>query len=232
MLDVDNWLREHPRDSNPTARICGRYVSLLRHISAWRDSDGKSQYDAIVIVAHSQGTVITADFLRFLHAESQQPGGMREYDSELEHFGKAPITFFTMGCPLYQLYGLRFPYLYGWARNNIADNSQPNTSLGISTSEAPLPSSLRVKKWINAYRSGDYVGRYLWRGGNGEYRWEPARNYYDLDPSEPKPQNISADQNGERVEFSIGRGAHTHYWDHTADLIAEQLDNIIDHALD
>jgi hypothetical protein len=66
MLDVDNWLREHPRESNPTARICGRYVSLLRHISEWRDSDAsKSRYDAIVIVAHSQGTVITADFLRF-----------------------------------------------------------------------------------------------------------------------------------------------------------------------
>lgn len=29
-IDVDNWLREHPRDENPTARICARYASLLR----------------------------------------------------------------------------------------------------------------------------------------------------------------------------------------------------------
>jgi hypothetical protein len=32
-LDVDNWLREHPEGTNPTARICSRYVSLLRHIA-------------------------------------------------------------------------------------------------------------------------------------------------------------------------------------------------------
>src|SRR5581483_3069927 len=30
MLDVDSWLREHPRNSNPTSRICARYVTLLR----------------------------------------------------------------------------------------------------------------------------------------------------------------------------------------------------------
>ena len=39
MLDVDNWRREHPRDSNPAARICGRYISLLRHIACWQDDD-------------------------------------------------------------------------------------------------------------------------------------------------------------------------------------------------
>ncbi len=32
-LDVDNWLREHPRGVNPTARICARYVSIARYIA-------------------------------------------------------------------------------------------------------------------------------------------------------------------------------------------------------
>jgi hypothetical protein len=66
VLGVINWLRLHPLDDNPRARICARYVSLLRHLCQWKAvSDGRG-YDSIVIFAHSQGTVITADLLRFL----------------------------------------------------------------------------------------------------------------------------------------------------------------------
>jgi hypothetical protein len=46
-LDVDNWLREHPEGTNPTARICARYVSLLRHIAQWKDAHGNG-YDRLV----------------------------------------------------------------------------------------------------------------------------------------------------------------------------------------
>ena len=41
-LDVDNWLREHPSGTNPTARICARYVTLLRHIANWKDAGGSA----------------------------------------------------------------------------------------------------------------------------------------------------------------------------------------------
>jgi hypothetical protein len=234
MLDIDNWLREHPRSSNPTARICGRYVSLLRHISAWRDSDPDgSQYDAMVIIAHSQGTVITADFLRFLHAEKTQAHSMQNYDPELEHFGDMRTYLFSMGCPLYQLYGVRFPYLYGWARNEIPRGPvSPGLVPDIGTDEAPRPNHLGVERWVNAYRTGDYIGRYLWRGGEVAYRWDPITTGHDQewDPPAGKPDRISADKAGQRIEFSIGPGAHTHYWDHTAGLIAEVLDRIIDSA--
>ena len=234
MLDVDNWLREHPRNYNPTARICGRYVSVLRHISEWRDSDpDKSPYDAMVIIAHSQGTVITADFLRFLHSESEQAGSMDDYDPELKQFASMPKFFFTMGCPLRQLYGLRFPYLYGWAMNRIADDSPaPGPPPDIGGDEAPRPCSLGVERWINAYRSGDYVGRYLWRGGDDSYRWDPISTTYEQewDPPTGKPERVSADKAGHRIECCIGPGAHTHYWDHTAGLIAEVLDRIINNA--
>ena len=101
-LDVGNWLREHPRESNPTARICARYVSLLRHISQWRDPFGRG-YSAVLIFAHSQGTVITADLLRFLKAEARQAGSFQKYDTALAGFDRLPIVLLTMGCPLRQL---------------------------------------------------------------------------------------------------------------------------------
>ena len=68
-LDVDNHLRERPLGDNPRARIAARYVSLLRHVCGWRGMNGEA-YDALVIVAHSQGTVITADVLRFIRTLS------------------------------------------------------------------------------------------------------------------------------------------------------------------
>ena len=231
MLDVDNWLREHPRDSNPTARICGRYVSLLRHISGWRDADDKG-YEAMVIIAHSQGTAITADFLRFLHVE--KGNSLSRYDPELKLFDNDfPIYFFTMGCPLYQLYGLRFPYLYGWARNETAEEAvSPDDIRDLSASDAPVPDHLGVKRWINAYRSGDYVGRHLWRGGEAAYEWDPSITgcEEEWNPPPGKPKRVFADHAGKRIEFCIGPGAHTHYWDHTAGLIAEVLDRMINDA--
>jgi hypothetical protein len=138
-----------------------------------------------------------------------------------------------MGCPLHQLYGLRFPFLYGWARNEVPDNAPaPGPLPDIGQGEAPRPASAGVERWINAYRSGDYIGRYLWRGGKDSYRWEPATTDYEQewDPPAGKPEFVSADKAGSRIEFCIGPGAHTHYWDHTGGLIAEVLDRIINSA--
>src|SRR5207302_2379106 len=69
-LDVINWLRLHPLQSNPRARICARFHSLLRHVEQWRDPHDGTGFKAIVILAHSQGSVIVADFLRFLNHPS------------------------------------------------------------------------------------------------------------------------------------------------------------------
>ena len=199
-LDVDNWLREHPRDSNPTARISGRYVSLLRYITQWRSSDNQP-YDTVIFFAHSQGTVITADLLRFLHVEAAAAGSYHSYDPTLGWFdGQGHSAhLFTMGCPLAQLYGLRFPYLYGYALT--APNQPPS----------PDPADLHVKQWVNAYRSGDYIGRFV---------WHPTDPWQPIDPA-----SISTlIGNNARAEFCIGPGAHTHYWDSTAPPIGETLD--------
>jgi hypothetical protein len=210
MLDVDNWLREHPRDSNPTGLICARYVSLLRHICNYRDPDG-FKHDALVIVAHSQGTVITADLLRFLKVEHQTSSPPEKYDPGLQRMlsGELPVYLLTMGCPLRQLYGLRFPYLYSWARHERGDTFRVDTIPG---NTSPDPAELGVVDWVNAFRSADYVGRHIWR-----------RDDY---PATASPSE-STDNRCTRREICIGAGAHTHYWDGTAQEIAEILDDIV-----
>ena len=212
-LDVDNWLREHPRNANPTARICGRYVSLLRYIAQWKDEQGHG-YDALIVFAHSQGTVVTADLLRFLEVEARARGSYAAYDDTLAGLDRMNRYLFTMGCPLRQLYGLRFPYLYGYAPTGSAEDPLPR------------PEHLGVRLWVNAYRTGDYVGRHLWR----PHPWQPVGSisFRTWDPPQGIPANVW--QQGGRVEFSIGPGAHTHYWDSTAEPIAETLDVLIARA--
>jgi hypothetical protein len=197
-LDITNWLRIHPLERNPRARISARYVSLLRHICQWIDPVDGSRYDAIVIIAHSQGAVISAEILRFLQNERGDPELARLYDG----VDSLPIYLFTMGCPLRQLYSIRFPDLYGWAWHD--DPAWPGSQ--------PDPVALGLKLWANAYRSGDYVGRYLWFSDTDNARWSSQRQ---------GPQ-------GGRLEFCIGAGAHTHYWDQTPpDEIGVLLDQLI-----
>jgi hypothetical protein len=239
LLDVDNWLREHPLNSNPKARICGRYVSLLRYISNWKNITNPNGYDKIVVIAHSQGTVITADLLRFLHSkiDAGSPKRWIDLDPQLKKLAHPPIDFtpdsrglpltlFTMGCPLRQLYGLRFPYLYQWARHQ---NTAPmpkwvHNDLAIfSPLPEPNPGDLGVRQWVNAFRSGDYVGRNLWRTDACSYLWF-GDALVQLGP--PPKENYTTDKHS-RIEFCIGAGAHTHYWDETAPMIAQELDRLI-----
>jgi hypothetical protein len=197
-LDVDAYLRVHPMQSNPKAKIFARYVSLLRYLAKWTDpNDPKKQYDKIVIVSHSQGTVITADLFRFL----------RHFpDKSLNRFfghgvPSVPVHLFTMGCPLRQLYGRRLPHLYWWTDHNPAMRpSQQN----------PDPAELQVTTWSNAYRSGDYIGRNLWRRDDRDTTWLLPRRGVKL-----------------RHEFCIGPGAHVHYWDASDQQIAKEIDALI-----
>ncbi|NEQ21284.1 MAG: hypothetical protein F6K28_19075, partial [Microcoleus sp. SIO2G3] len=240
ILDVDNYLRVHPLDSNPRARICARYVSVLRYLCNWKDPQDGQGYDAILIVAHSQGTVITADLLRFLK---------RETDLALQRIvsDELPIYFFTMGCPLRQLYGLSFPHLYNWARHYGKPNSDkecnsvaqeewiPGNPPYIPNNQKPDPSKLLgVRRWVNTFRSADYVGRYLWRSDACSYQWLKPAERKDQDTSwtsdRDRPVNFSEDKNRTRQEFCLGAGAHTHYWNGTSDEVAAEIDLLIQEA--
>jgi len=128
-IDVDNWLRERPVGETPRLRIMARYVSLLDYLK-------QQGYGRIVLVSHSQGTVITLDLLRYLKARNP------EFMAQMP-----PIDLMTFGSPLRQLYAARFPGIYGWARD-------------------PDPADAGVASWCNGYGSGDYIGRNLWNGTN------------------------------------------------------------------
>jgi hypothetical protein len=204
MLDVDNYLREHPKQNNPRARIVSRYASLLRHVCTWRD--GGRGYDRLVIVSHSQGTVITTDLLRYLAAYP---------DPALAALGSTiRMHVVTMGSPLRQLYGRRFPHLYRWAYHG--DAAGPDDPL--PASRVPLPAALRIDSWTNLYCSGDYVGRYLWYRDLSDGRWTPLAG---APPAlEPVPAHL-------RREWCVGPGAHTHYWDRSSSRVAGVLDQVL-----
>ena len=79
----------------------------------------------------------------------------------------------------------------------------------------PDPAEFGITQWVNAYRSGDYIGRYLW-GVSGVNReaWTPVGPMQtDWNPSKGVPLQVWFDDQGNgrisRLEFSIGAwGAH------------------------
>ena len=219
LLDIDKYLREHPRSDNLRSRICCRYISLLRYLCQWRDVRDGGKYSAVIIVAHSQGTVISAELLRFLQRE---PDPALSGLGELPDAGEAPppagdrvpLYLFTLGCPLRQLYGWRFPHLYLWARHVDQDDWADDRPLpDLPANQLPDAAKLGVIKWVNAFRSGDYVGRYLWRVDRCAYEWQPGRTSYN--------------HSQRQAEFCLGVGGHIHYFDDSALPIAIELDRLI-----
>ena len=227
LLDVDNYLRERPLEGTPRARIAERYASLLRYVAHDRSKTGKP-YDSIIIVAHSLGALISADLLRFFSSETRLGRG----DPALAPIGfgrgkqtiSIPIHLFTMGNPLRQLLSRFFPHQYRWVRsrpdNSMKSMGDPLASPSMPRFPQPSPRTLGVATWTNAYRSGDYVGRGLWLD-----EWF-ARTTGDGSLGR-YPQPIKVFRSGDAAEMCIGLGAHTHYWDHTAPDIRDQLDYLI-----
>lgn len=133
-LDVMNWQRTRPAGGTACLRITSRFLALLAHLK-------HEGYQRIVLVAHSQGTVIAADVLRHL-AHTQTLG---------DAMSKRELHVVTFGSPLRQVYGRRFPLTYGWTYDDER-NWNLTTANNID----------HVTEWRNLYGSGDYVGRALW----------------------------------------------------------------------
>jgi hypothetical protein len=207
-LDVDNYFKDRPVHLTPRGRIYARYATLLEHVSKYRFDDG-SYYDRIVIVAHSQGTVITADLFRAL----SKSGSMAYM------FGERPLHLLTAGCPLRQLYASRFPDLYPWVVAPVAPGGNAPMSDEVT---GPDPRSLSVARWTNVYQSGDYVGRFLWS--------QPARIARYVVPRDADDASaIFAPQHATAAirEMCVGSGAHIHYFDGSAPLVAGEVDRLI-----
>ena len=217
-LDVDNHFREFPRTNIARARIFARYTALLAHLRA-------QGFHRIVIVSHSQGTVISAELLRFLSSDGTQvPPGARP---RLPDGNLLPsISLMTLGCPLRQLYAARFPTLYRWvlARHNGVDG--------------PVAADIGVRRWVNAFCSGDYVGRWLWSKADedGDVIGHPMMDTADekpfgrvdaYSPFKPMPPSIRALKSVSEAEQCLGTGAHTHYFERYQTHVAWMIDHLI-----
>jgi hypothetical protein len=226
ILDVDTYMRTGPIEGTPRAKIFERYASLLRHIAQYKGADGRG-YDRVVIVAHSLGALISGDLLNLLQHQKNDPELQRLGFWRVQNEATVPIRLFTMGNPVRQLLNRFFPYLYDWVRDDPDNGSkplQPPLEKPPARIDAPLPdpADLGVEKWVSAYRSGDYVGRSLWLT-----EWYRRTDKRDQDGIYPEEIKKLSDVGGTRVEFCIGAGAHTHYWDDTAPDIAQMLNELI-----
>jgi hypothetical protein len=222
ILDVDTYLRTTPIHATPRATIFERYISTLRYVRSYRDAQGRG-YDSVVIFAHSLGALISGDLLHYLQSDF----GKKEWYSEPAagpRFTTIPITLMTVGNPARQLLNRSFPYLYDWVRTNPDNGKKPlpaplaQGAAAIEDDALPKPEDLGLVHWINAYRSGDYVGRSLWLD---EWFYRPAHS-----AANPVPTLI-ASPNGGREEMCIGAGAHCHYMDDTAPDIAFKLHSLL-----
>ena len=202
-LDVDNYMREFPRNAIPRVRMLARAQALF-------DALARGGYDRVVVVSHSQGTVLASETLRWMSSQSlgrDQPGRAIRLKKRLNC---ASVRLLTLGSPLRQLYAARFPKLYAWV---LADHADRN---------GPRAEDVGVERWANAFGSGDYVGRWLWAR-----RVKPPRKYHplidDLEPGlgralaydafDPMPPDIAALQHQAEFETCVGYDAHTHYFD-------------------
>jgi len=74
----------------------------------------------------------------------------------------------------------------------------------------PAATDLGVAEWVNAYRSGDYVGRVI---------WTPDKDPEVFDMGKAR-------RAGERTEFCLGAGAHTHYFSDDAVALAVEIERL------
>ncbi|HEX2331244.1 MAG TPA: hypothetical protein VHN74_21145 [Candidatus Angelobacter sp.] len=226
VLDVDNYLRTSPSHNTPRARVVERYVGLLRFVN-------ERGYDRVVIVAHSLGSLISADLLRFLNHRKIET--LSEFAYAGNEQAPIPIRLFTMGSPLRQLLNRFFPNLYMYIRPVPDDTGEP-AEVRVHVSQPPAPTTipqaaapeprhdLGLDIWANYYRSGDYVGRAIWLDG-----WMQRTRGAGNDGAFPNPPmaDCFTDNDGIRQEACIGLGAHTHYWDRSAPDVALMLDQLI-----
>jgi len=221
ILDVDNYLRTSPATDTPRARVVERCVGLLNFLH-------RQGYNRIVIVAHSLGSLITADLLRFLN-HGRMPS-LSNYAFAGRGSGSIPIRLFTMGSPLRQLLNQFFPNLYHYVRqvpDHCGEAPRPSVPVPpgmIPDTASPNVTDLGISVWANAYRSGDYVGRSLWLDA-----WMKRTNDGDQAGTFPASHMATTFTDGaeRRMEACIGLGAHTHYWDRSAPDVGRILDTLI-----
>ena len=214
-LDVDGHFREFPRRGIPRARIFSRFASLLRHVA-------DQGYERVVIVAHSQGTVISTELLRYLKFRALQPRGQGQEAARLWRDLAPALHLLTAGSPLRQLYAARFPTLYRWVLDDDGNGRVGPTADGVG-----------VRRWVNAYATGDYVGRWLWTRpvappDRSQAMIDELASAQDVYVAARKaPQLMTAMGSLAQMDVCLGPGAHTHYFDGGQSIVASLVDQLI-----
>jgi hypothetical protein len=129
-----------------------------------------SRVTHVTVVAHSQGTVIAVDVLCGMWARRRLQG--------------KSVTLITLGSPLHHLYQYYFAQRYPPLSVNGQFNSEGWEAL-----------NLTAPRWLNAYRTDDFIGTYI----EGQGNW---------------PEN-----------HRVGGSGHTGYWpqDDVQELLAPYL---------
>jgi hypothetical protein len=144
--------------------------------------------------------------------------------------GLPEIALLTLGCPLRQLYAARFPTLYRWVLERRGRVT------------GPLASDIGVSRWINAYCSGDYVGRWLWSASaepaKGDSLGRPMTDSVDpkafgrslaYDGLSPLDHAVEPFKSEKEIELCLGFGAHTHYFEPGMQEVAWIVDHLLAH---
>jgi hypothetical protein len=137
VLDVESYVRPYEKLAQKSTRVAilGRGLSLLRELR-------EMGVDRIVIVGHSQGSVIAADLLRLqaIHHELANASGDGGDGRRMR------VDLITLGSPLHSIYGALLPGDFDW------DLKAPT---------AVVASQFGIATWRNLYAAGDYVGQEL-----------------------------------------------------------------------
>jgi hypothetical protein len=202
ILDVINWLRPYPNAATPRARICARYTSLLRHLCS-PAACGKT-YDKIIIVAHSQGNMVTTDLFRYLTAANTHGACEPGLEPIFQATPTIKVSYLSLASPLRQIYCLRFPHQYAWARSEFTTG----------TPLRPTAQVFHMEQITNAFHAGDYIGRHLWTDPESDASFIPV--------------NISENPAGRTREFCLGSGGHLHYFDPASLAVVQGINRLID----
>lgn len=190
--DVATYLRIDPLDkAGVRTRIIRRFRALLGEL--------EGRYDEIVIVAHSQGTILTIATLfgDAMRRDAEAQGSLWGVRRWTDARGASPLTsrlhgVVTMGSPFRQTYEARLPGQYDWL-----DPAKPE-----ALAERLHPFSLT---WVNAYRARDFVGRAIFQDPLDPSSACEGRGHEWRLPAQPRPVRL--------VDVCLrGRGHHTGYW--------------------
>jgi hypothetical protein len=198
----------------PRERMFARYVKLLQYIYEGRDGE---KYDRIVILAHSQGCLVTVGAIFGEPVWERSALELGKTDGKgRQTWTPPPISLLTCGNPISQLYRAMLPGSYDWVSDRTARGGS-----------RPWP----VEEWVNLYRAGDYVGRSLWSLDQLQDPdfWQSGKAHQRVERREIGWQSLTTatgTENPTADERCIGAGMHTGYWSEEA--ILSELRRMID----